>query len=755
MSSEKRVILFTIVTFASILAIEYVMRATGLTPPPEKPAANAVVKADAKKDLAKADAPGKPRPDVAAKDQGKTAEKPPAEKKPGDKAPRVALADLQELTLGSVKNEGPAGYHLQVMFDQKGAGVASVSTGLYEAEFEEGKPRHRPLEIVGSDPLTPSSLTFTLLPKRPPGAPAAPAAPAAPDAPDAPEQAKAAGLTMSAGEIPLDGVVWEVDRDAGKAVRTGTLKDPQTGAVVEYQEIRFKTEVEGLGLTVHKTYRLLKAADAFTMEVTFSSPEKTSQVAYKLLGPHGLPIEGAWYTGTFRDAVFGQINGNSTKVDTIAAYDVVKSQASRVPFQNLPLKFAGVENQYFVAFVAPKPTPTSDEARWDSEFIPVVLHEDAESKQKSDIGVQILSRPLTVGPNAAQTHTYLVYAGPKTREALTPYAAEDLATYRKGYTFWGASTFVAQYLINPLLKFTYELTRRVAALFGSSRGNYGVAIILMTMLVRLAMFPLGRKQAMAAKKMQDLQPHLKEIQAKFKDDKEALTREQFALYKRHGVNPMGGCLPALIQLPIFVGLWQALNNSVYLRHAAFLWINNLAAPDMLFKFPGELPFVGKYFNLLPFLVVALMLVQTKLFSPPATTPEAEMQQKMMKYMMVFMAFMFYKVPSGLGIYFITSSLWQVCERLLLPKVSTAPPAQASDDGKPPRGGGGGGTSPAPAKPPGPFARFFEKLMNEASKDPTYRKMVDDKKKKDGNADSGDRNRDRDRGKPRARPGRRR
>ena len=195
------------------------------------------------------------------------------------------------------------------------------------------------------------------------------------------------------------------------------------------------------------------------------------------------------------------------------------------------------------------------------------------------------------------------------------------------------------------------------------------------MMVRLMMFPLGRKQALMAKKMQELQPYLKEIQEKYKDDKEQQTRETLALYKRHEVNPVGGCLPALIQLPIFVGLWQALNNSVALRHASFLWIKNLAAPDMLFQFPFEVPFLGNYFNLLPFLVVALMLVQTKLFSPPATTPEAEMQQKMMKYMMIFMAFMFYKVPSGLGIYFITSSLWSIGERLLLPKITHADAAE--------------------------------------------------------------------------------
>jgi YidC/Oxa1 family membrane protein insertase len=200
-----------------------------------------------------------------------------------------------------------------------------------------------------------------------------------------------------------------------------------------------------------------------------------------------------------------------------------------------------------------------------------------------------------------------------------------------------------------------------------------------------------------------------------------------------------------------------------LRHASFLYIENLAAPDMLFRLPfDDLPLVGHYFNLLPFLVVALMLVQTKLFSPPATTPEMEQQQKMMKYMMIFMAFMFYKVPSGLGIYFITSSLWQIGERLLLPKVTTGIGAPLGDDGKsPPDGnsGGRGNTPPAPAKPPGALSQLWKKVLDEATKDPTYRKLTEERDKNR----SGDRDRDRgngpgsgpDRGKPRARPGKRR
>jgi YidC/Oxa1 family membrane protein insertase len=154
------------------------------------------------------------------------------------------------------------------------------------------------------------------------------------------------------------------------------------------------------------------------------------------------------------------------------------------------------------------------------------------------------------------------------------------------------------------------------------------------------------------------------------------------LYKQAGVNPFSGCLIAMIQLPIFMGLWQTLNNSVALRHAPFLYIDNLAAPDALFKFPQSIPFLGDYFNILPLVSVILMYIQMKLFSPPPANEEAEMQQKMFSVMMVFMSFMFYKVPSGLGLYFITSSLWALGERLLLPKLVKSGPALvlSSDSG---------------------------------------------------------------------------
>jgi len=211
--------------------------------------------------------------------------------------------------------------------------------------------------------------------------------------------------------------------------------------------------------------------------------------------------------------------------------------------------------------------------------------------------------------------------------------------------------------------------------------NYGICIILLTVMVRGLMFPLSRKQAMMGMKMQALAPKLKELQEKFKDDKQALVQAQMEMYRKHHINPFGTCWLLLLQMPIFMGLYFAFQESINFRLASFwpTWIINLAAPDMLFVWGHNIPFIsqpewygnlcylGPCLNLLPVVAVVLMMAQQKMMTPPPTDEQQEMQQKVMKYMMVFMGLMFYKVAAGLCVYFIASSLWGFAERKLLPK----------------------------------------------------------------------------------------
>ena len=774
MNNEKqRLVLIVILMFGWMLLINRL----GLVPKPRNKAPDLVAKQDTERGKEAQDKTA-PQTKLAETKTGEASKKPEAEKnrqaktEPGKlQAPKVTVVAEDELVMGSATDKTPRGYRLEIQLNQNGAGIESARSSRYDAEFEGRKNPHRPLHLIGRDAGQPPSLALTLSSTL--SRPAGKAAEAAADS-DEEERPRAVPET----EDFLDSVLWEAVRDSeGKVVHPITAKDPETGARIEGQEAVFRTTADS-GLIVTKTFRLRPDADGIEVDLRFESPDKERSFSYNLLGPHGIPIEGEWYTGTFREVFFGTYDG-SIKIDTYTAYDIAKGK----PIDSTadPLRFAGVENQYFASFMAPYPAPSGQDNRIDSKTEAILLHKDVTSLQKSDVGVRLSSKPLKVGPNSPVIHTYRVFLGPKTPEALSgagaaaaltvfhgpktpealaPYDATGLSAYRKSSIIPGASA-VARYIITPALGLTYNVTTWVSRLFGGKAGNWGIAIILMTLLVKLIMFPIGRKQALMAQRMQELQPYMKEIQEKYKDEKEKekQTRETLALYKKHGVNPVSGCIPALIQLPIFVGLWQALNSSVALRQSAFLWINDLAAPDMLFRLPFELPFLGHWFNLLPIVVVGLMLFQTKLFSPPPTTPEAEMQQKTMKFMMIFMAAMFYKVPSGLGIYFITSSLWSIGERLLLPKVSHAAPAKKTEEeietgGARGRGGPGGrghgGNGPAPAKkPPSALGQFWEKVLEDARKNPTYRKMLENKESKSSDDD----HRERDRGKPRARPGR--
>jgi len=761
MSSEKRLVLTLVLTVASVYGIQYGLEKTGWIKPqpvpavdldrdgePKKKAANLAEGGDAG---AKPPVKGELPENVFASDPVAPATQPPSTIA---SKPMPKLAPVAELVLGSDDDESPAAYHLRLQLDQEGAIVAQATSARYDAEYDPAVPlakgRKPRLKLIDSDlrSQAPGSLALTLISS------AKANRPIRGDAEDA-------TIEPPKVEAPLDRVVWEVvrEKEDAPAVRAVNRTDPATGAPVEGQEIVFRTRAVDPSVEVTKTFRIWKGEDGFDLEIKLASTADDARFTYKLYGPHGIPIEGEWYTSTFRDVFFAMEGGKD--IATHASTEVVKykEDPTSLRVSTLPLKFAGVEDQYFATFLQPMPIAKSQADRQEQEAGPVIFAEDFKAPQKSDVGVEVISQPLTLGPNLGDVvHRFRVFAGPKLASALIPYGAEDLASYRKNQ--WISIPFastLAKNVIAPLLDRIYALTQSIARIFGWQNGNYGIAIILLTMTVRLIMFPLGRKQAMMAKKMQDLQPHLAEVKEKYKDDKEALTRETMALWKRHKVNPAAGCVPALIQMPIFVGLWQSLNNSVALRHSSFLWIRDLAAPDMLFKFPVTVPFLGDYFNVLPFVVVTLMLIQTKLFAPPPTTPEAEMNQKMMKYMMIVMAFMFYKVPSGLGLYFITSSLWQICERLLLPKViAKHPKAAAEDDFGVSNGRGGPGSTGngGNGQSQGWLGKRLEKLLEDAAKDKTIRNGGRDLGLNPGSRDR-DQDRNRDPSRPRPRPGKRR
>jgi len=197
--------------------------------------------------------------------------------------------------------------------------------------------------------------------------------------------------------------------------------------------------------------------------------------------------------------------------------------------------------------------------------------------------------------------------------------------------------------------------------------NYGLIIIIMSIMTKLLFYRLTHKSFKSMKDMQKLQPKIKKLQEKYSDDKEKLNKETMKLYKEGGVNPLGGCLPLILQMPVFIALFQVLRNTIELRNAPFvLWIDNLSAPDALFSFGVTLPILGDTFNLLPLIMGGAMVLQSKLGGGGATAPGG--QQKMMQTLMpIVFTFIFYGMPSGLVLYWIVNNLLTITQQYIANK----------------------------------------------------------------------------------------
>jgi YidC/Oxa1 family membrane protein insertase len=330
------------------------------------------------------------------------------------------------------------------------------------------------------------------------------------------------------------------------------------------------------------------------------------------------------------------------------------------------VSYIGVDAQFFSAVLIPAKDRTGD--LWFAKSQAIRVGEVDQVWQKNvDTSCRLVSNSRPLKPGAVLEHDYTLFAGPKRPDLLEHYGLGNLVDY--GWFHWIAVPMVR------LLHAFYAVFR-----------NWGVAIVLLTAVVRLCMFPVSRKQALGAQKMQELQPEIKKLQEKYKNNVEARTKAQQELFRKHNYNPLGGCLLVFLQFPIFVALYRALAVDVELRMAPLLtdairWASNLAAPDVLFDWSGFMPEsvnsgsgllgLGPYFNILPIITIVLFLWQQKKMMPPPTDEQSAMQQRVMKYMMVFMGILFYKVAAGLCVYFIASSLWGMGERNFLPKMAHA------------------------------------------------------------------------------------
>ncbi len=300
------------------------------------------------------------------------------------------------------------------------------------------------------------------------------------------------------------------------------------------------------------------------------------------------------------------------------------------------LKYIGYEGNYFLVAVIPE---NMNNSTFKATFRNI----------KKNTQEFILWLPsFDLKPGKQITYKFKVYMGPKKLEDMEKeYPLLGKALY------FGIFDFVAKPLLY-ILKFSHRFTH-----------NFGWDIIIMTILLRIIFFPLNHISFKSMKKMQELQPIIQRLREKYKDDPQALNQEVMKLYKTYKINPFSGCLPLLIQIPVFIAFYKVLLMAIELRHAPFmLWINDLSAPERLYIGHIHIPLLGGI-PLLTILMGFSMYIQQKL-SPASPDP---FQQKIMLFMPIFFTVLFINFPSGLVLYWFVNNILSIAQQYFTLKLA--------------------------------------------------------------------------------------
>ncbi|MBK5094885.1 MAG: membrane protein insertase YidC [Deltaproteobacteria bacterium] len=370
-----------------------------------------------------------------------------------------------------------------------------------------------------------------------------------------------------------------------------------------------------------------------TREYTFSGGRYDFEVDQKVT--NGTAGSLRLKPGTFLSQVFvGELGGDSYsfkgavvgaggKIDRLDFKKIKKGEIDKVAVQ-----WAAADAKYFTLIAIPKKD-------WSLEQVSMLGEEG--------IRIALAGSPVVLGPQEVVSFSVQAFMGPKEYGLLgeTGKGLEKLVDY-------GWFSLLAQPLV-------WLLT-----LFNRVTGNYGIDIIILTILIKIVFYPLTKKSMASMKKMQELGPIMKQIKEKYKDDKARQQQETMNLYKTYKINPMSGCLPMVLQIPVFIALYKGLLVAIELRHSPFMfWINDLSAPEHLWDIA-----VAGYtipVRLLPLLMGVSMFVQQKL-SPSGGMDPA--QQKMMLFMPLIFTFMFWGFPTGLTIYWLMNNLLSIGQQLI-------------------------------------------------------------------------------------------
>lgn len=419
------------------------------------------------------------------------------------------------------------------------------------------------------------------------------------------------------------------------------------------------------GLTLTKTFHVgpnarkdLKDDYQIHYEVVFQNPgtEKVALPAFYVHTGSSSPIHEndiPTYTGFDYQAQAKTIHHNVGIFDS--SWLPFGRKATTEMRESAPgILWAGTKNQYYTAILQPLGDLRGDAIWATRQEVPKAT---AESPLQYSISGALGFPGFSLAPGESKTFSFAIYAGPKEFSRL-----KKLGSEQHGIMQFGFFGFFSSFLLQAM-NFIHSFVK-----------NYGIAIILLTLIIKSALWPLQNKAMKSMKKMSLLAPKMTEFKEKYKDDPARMNQEVMKLYKDYGVNPFGGCLPMLLQMPIFFGFYSMLAVAVELRNSSFLWVNDLSQPDTVFRL------LGVPVNVLPLVMALTMLWQMKI--TPSTGDKA--QQRIFLFMPIIFLVICYNYASALALYWTVQNIFSIVQLYLtrndplpeLVKVNAAPPGNA-------------------------------------------------------------------------------
>ncbi len=355
--------------------------------------------------------------------------------------------------------------------------------------------------------------------------------------------------------------------------------------------------------------------------------------------------------------------------------------------QGEAMQWAGASNQFYTSLVAPMEVGPG---RFWSKRTPVTLADapDApENEFKALYGA--LSMPEVILPNAqSASYRYQLYTGPRELKRLDGLGHD----WKKVMHYDDMPIFGGMFGLIPLL--ATSLLKLMIWLAGIVK-NWGVAILIITCLIRIVIWPLHAKSTATMKRMSKLAPKMNELKEKHADDPQKMQQETMKLYRDYGVNPLGGCLPVFLQLPIFLSFYKMLQSAVELRDKEFLWVKDLSMPDAIYHFENFSLFGVSSINLMPLLMAATMILQMKI-GPKAGD---KMQQRIFLFMPLIFLFICYNFASALALYWTGQNIFSIGQTWWMnrrpePELVKRPtkPRMTLEDLQKARQGGGAGSN---------------------------------------------------------------